>query len=71
MLDQLAHRYGLLPSQVLKHGDSLDITVMDVSFTYKKYLEQKQDRDSSMDTSLFNQEQLQAAVDRAKAKRET
>lgn len=43
---------------------------MDVAFTYKKYVEQKQDRDSSMDTSLFDQEQLQAAVDRAKAQRE-
>jgi len=70
LLDQLAHRYGLLPSQVLKQGDSFDITVMDVAFTYKKYVEQKQDRNSSMDTSLFDQEQLQAAVDRAKAQRE-
>jgi len=55
---------------VLKQGDSFDITVMDVAFTYKKYVEQKQDRNSSMDTSLFDQEQLQAAVDRAKAQRE-
>jgi hypothetical protein len=66
MLDQLAHRYGLLPSQVLTQGDSLDITVMDVTFTYKKYLEQKQDTDSSMDNSLFDQEQLQAAQERLK-----
>ncbi len=66
MLDQLAHRYGTLPSKVLTQGDSFDITVMDVAFTYKKYLEQKNDKDSSMDTALFDQEQLQAAQDRLK-----
>lgn len=68
MLDQLAHRYGLLPSQVLKQGDSLDITVMDVAFTYKKYVEEKNNPNTNMDTKLFDEEQLTAAVEKQKAK---
>ena len=70
LLDQLAHRYGMLPSQVLKVGDSLDITVLDVALTYKQFLEQKHNRDSSFDNKLFDEEQLKAAVERAKSRHE-
>ena len=70
LLDQLAHRYGMLPSQVLKTGDSLDITVLDVALTYKQFLEQKNNKDNSFDNKLFDEEQLKAVAERAKSRNE-
>ena len=47
MLDNLATRYHLLPSQVLQQADSLDVMVMDVAEAWARYRqEQQQARDS-------------------------
>jgi hypothetical protein len=41
MIDALASRYGVLPSHLLMHGDTFDLTVMDVALTYEKYSHEK------------------------------
>lgn len=37
ILDVLASRYGLLPSEVLARGDTLDYLVFDVAESYRQY----------------------------------
>lgn len=70
-MDQLGHRYGQLPSQVLRNGDSFDITVIDVALTYKAFVEQKHNKDASMDNKLFDENALKEVAERAKAKNES
>ena len=41
MLDNLATRYHLLPSQVLATADTLDFLVMDVVLAYDRYRSDK------------------------------
>lgn len=43
VLDNLATRYHLLPSQVLSTADTLDFLVMDVVLSYQKYEQDKAD----------------------------
>jgi len=43
VLDNLATRYHLLPSQVLSTADTLDFMVMDVVLAYNRYQEGKAD----------------------------
>lgn len=40
LIDALAERYGCLPSQVLREGDTFDLMVLDVTLTYRKYEEE-------------------------------
>ena len=35
MIDSIAERYGVLPSSLLKQGDSFDFMVFDVAMNYK------------------------------------
>lgn len=41
MFDQMARRYGKLPSELLADADSFDIMVMDVGATYEAYQNSK------------------------------
>ncbi len=68
MLDTLATRYGKLPSEVLRKGDSLDISVMDVALTYEKY--QRDKGSGNIDTSMYDMDALKQAADKAKDKHE-
>lgn len=68
MLDTLAQRYSKLPSEVLRKGDSFDISVMDVALTYEKY---QRDKDSgNIDTSMYDMDALKQAADKAKEEHE-
>ena len=67
VLDFVAKRYGYLPSQVMKLGDSIDMRVANLSVAYEAYLNKKQEggwKDSS-DHGL-SQEQLTEMLERAK-----
>jgi len=41
VLDYLATRYHLLPSQVLEQADTLDYLVMDIAQAYERYQREK------------------------------
>jgi hypothetical protein len=36
MLDSLAHRYKLLPSEVIQRGDTLDVLVMETTLQWQR-----------------------------------
>ncbi len=40
-LDTLGKRYGLLPSEVVKRGDTFDLYIMDAALTFEEYHHKK------------------------------
>jgi len=38
MIDQMAHRYGMLPSDIISRATTFDMVVMDASSAYIEYL---------------------------------
>ena len=42
MIDGLAHRYGLLPSEVLSRATTQDVYVFDTVNSYREYLSSKE-----------------------------
>jgi len=42
-LDNIAHRYGRLPSEVLATASTLDLYVMDAAFSYRDYQQRRAD----------------------------
>lgn len=42
LLDQMAQRYGLLPSQVMLQANTFDMVVMDMAMTFEHYQQEKQ-----------------------------
>ena len=63
----MAERYGVLPSKILKEGDTFDLMVMDCAFTYREFVEAKNDPKADV-TKMYNPEQLQDVMDKAKEK---
>lgn len=41
MLDAMGKRYGLLPSEILRRADTLDLHVFDMSMSYQDYAREK------------------------------
>ena len=40
-IDTLGKRYGLLPSEVLKRGDTFDLYIMDAALSFERYHHKK------------------------------
>jgi hypothetical protein len=59
MLDSLAERYGMLPSQILESATTLDLWVFDVAVSYKVHVEKRErDKEQGHATSDMSQEDL-------------
>lgn len=73
MVDALASRYHLLPSEVLARADSVDVYVMDAALSYRKYLEEdelhKQGK-GPKPVPVVPQEKLQEILNRVRSKNE-
>lgn len=41
-IDGMGKRYGLLPSQVIKHADTFDLYIMDAAMSFENYHNKKQ-----------------------------
>lgn len=41
LLDQMAKRYGLLPSEVMNKGSTFDMVIMDMAMTYEHHQHEK------------------------------
>lgn len=59
MLDSLAERYGMLPSQVLETASTLDLWVFDVAVSYKMHVEKRErDKEQGHTAPNISQEDL-------------
>lgn len=52
MVDQMAKRYGVLPSELISRGTTQDIWVFDVAVSYEHYQNEKQRRKQGGTPSL-------------------
>ena len=66
MLDSLASRYGMLPTQVLAQADTLDVMVMDVAMSYQQYQSQRQERGGQPVSPNVPINRLQEMLERVK-----
>lgn len=41
-IDGLGKRYGMLPSEVLRRGDTFDLYIMDCAMSFEKYHREKE-----------------------------
>ena len=57
-LDTVAKRYGTLPSQVLKLGNSIDVKCALTSLGYENYLNKKARGDNSPSKQLTQEDML-------------
>lgn len=59
MLDSLAERYKMLPSQVLEQASTLDLYVFDVAVSYRIQAQQReQDREKGITAPPPSEEEL-------------
>ena len=65
MVDAMAERYSVLPSDVLSKGNTLDLLIFDASNSYRKY---QQDKASGkpLKTEDFSQEELKSILEEAR-----
>lgn len=57
-LDTLGERYGLLPSEVLMRGNTLDIQILDIALAYHDH----QERRARGEAPRYTQEELKAIM---------
>lgn len=62
LVDAMAERYGLLPSEVLARANTLDAYIMDASISYQNYLERK----SQNQAQDYSQEELMSMMERTR-----
>jgi len=65
-LDFIAKRYGKLPSEVLKQGNTVDITAGEIAVEYEGYWRNKENGKPQQHN--HSQADLQAMVNRVKEK---
>jgi len=58
MVDAMAERYGVLPSQVLATATTQDLQIFDTALSYRRYTEEKAEKGGN----FYKQEDLLAAV---------
>jgi hypothetical protein len=68
-LDNLAHRYQLLPSQALASASTFDLHVLDLSAKWVKYQQQQADDTAAGKKHNLTQEQMLDMVKRAKERK--
>jgi len=72
-LDNLAHRYGCLPSEALARGTTLDLTVLHVSSQWLQFNQGGDDTKSkkvkyNTDNHGMSQDQMTAMLNKARGK---
>ena len=62
MMDAIARRYMVLPSKLLREGDTFDLLVMDVGVTYEHHLVSKNNK-TPVNNNYYNKQDLQQRID--------
>lgn len=70
-LDNLAKRYGCLPSEALRRADTLDLYVLDLGGKWARYQQEQADgKVSNRKSHKLTQAEMQAMLDRVKKERQ-
>jgi hypothetical protein len=66
-IDNLAHRYGMLPSEVLCRATTFDLSILDASAKWERYQYDKANGVTPKN-ALPNQEEMLAMIKRVREK---
>lgn len=58
MVDAMAERYGMLPSEIIKKADTTDLLIFDSALTYRNYLEKKAHNKGKLPIDSYSQDQI-------------
>jgi hypothetical protein len=59
LIDTMAERYGMLPSQVMQNANTFDIFVADTAIGYRNYLNDKQNgKNTAYNPTDYSQDDL-------------
>lgn len=65
-VDGIGKRYGLLPSEVIKRGNTFDLYIMDAALTFENYHNQKAANNGKPPVPDYTQEELMEIMNKAK-----
>jgi len=57
-IDGLGKRYGMLPSEIIKRGDTFDLYIMDCAMSFERYHQEKQLNKGKPPVPSYNTDQL-------------
>ena len=66
MLDSLGERYGMLPSEVLTRGSTLDLWVFDIAISYRSYKQAQKSGNQEELSKFYKPENLAEEFKRRK-----
>lgn len=59
LIDTMAERYGMLPSQVMQNANTFDVFVTDTAIGYRNYIQDKANgKDTAYNPSDYSQDDL-------------
>lgn len=62
MIDTMAERYAMLPSEVLTRGNTMDLLIFDACSSYKRHLQDRANG-APLKTEDFNQDELKQIME--------
>ena len=65
-IDGLGKRYGLLPSEIIKRGDTFDLYVMDAAMSFEYYHNYKAANKGKAPVPEYTQDQLLSILKKGK-----
>ena len=68
-LDNMAQKYGLLPSEVLDRASTFDLAVMDISTRWQREQRARAEGKSTIEKPKLTQEQMLAMIKNAKERK--
>lgn len=66
MVDAMAERYCMLPSDVLSKGSTLDLLIFDASSSYRTYQQNKASGKPTIKTEDFTQDELKSILEKTR-----
>jgi len=65
MIDTMAERYAMLPSEVLRRGNTMDLLIFDACASYKRHLQNKANGEP-LKTEDFDQDELKKIMEESR-----
>jgi len=66
IIEGMAERYGMLPSQILREGTTVDLIYFDTALSYRNYLSES--KKGKIPKNSVNQEDLQRRMEQVRNK---
>jgi hypothetical protein len=67
-IDGLGKRYGMLPSEIIKRGDTFDLYIMDAAMSFERYHQQKELNNGKPPVPNYSTDQLLEILHKNKPK---